>query len=539
MDPERRHPGFDLDGREVWRDDIEGKVLQFSGTPLGGVAASITSNATQSGTLRIYGADGSRTEVPGVYRFAISEKGPLWAVDGEGYLVGHNIGLGGGTRIQLPRGTVQKCAGGCEEPRFFGAGTPTIFPDDSVVVPVATGLKRWTNQHDSWDATITVVRLKPDQTVETYVVDCGPVGSIFPFKAVPNGLGGMVVGYDRWNFWGPDWQRALGFLLDANGQKVGFTFALYGVMWKDLILEENGWLTAISATAWEAGVPGSNRGIQRIAATGGLGNLTILDEGVGVTSIQAAPGGGATISYTDGTVTSPVPQFFEMGMAHARALTTDVFVYYERGARIAVVRTDIIREPNSVWPTGLGGRGSANAAGSPGRGIFVKGHTVQPAPMFKHTSIRLAPRNQYKWKVEELDWFMHFTNVDTFGNYFATLGAAATLPECLGYLRSDINRHADVHMPYDDLEPLVYLPIFEDKIIRQLFEADNRFPDETLEYMCVSGFPNQYNSNGYIHGLLKALELPVPLFPQTKRRWWGNLTYLHFDKPVPASYFLP
>jgi hypothetical protein len=127
--------------------------------------------------------------------------------------------------------------------------------------------------------------------------------------------------------------------------------------------------------------------------------------------------------------------------------------------------------------------------------------------------------------------------VDEHGNYFATLGAGQTAAApCFGTLQSDINRLRDVSATPANLERLTYLPIFEDMIIKGLFAGDALYGDD-LAYACFPSTSTEFNSNGYVSGLLQSVGLPWPTFPLTTRRFWGDLTYYAFDHPVPTYHF--
>ena len=126
---------------------------------------------------------------------------------------------------------------------------------------------------------------------------------------------------------------------------------------------------------------------------------------------------------------------------------------------------------------------------------------------------------------------------DEYGNGFFTIGAgsgnADTSYLCSGTLVSDRNRPADYSTPpWDPIEPLAYPPAIEDSIIASLIHADERYGDD-LPYACrPEANPGTYNSNSYAHGLLDAVGLSGPRFPER-----APMIVPGWLTPVPRSKF--
>jgi alpha-tubulin suppressor-like RCC1 family protein len=322
---------FDADGSELWSASAEGKVLQLSSTPLSGAVAEV-GRADGTRRLRSFDASGAVTDVATWEQarstgFAISPIGPLYRVEPNGDLVSVDIGAGGGgTRVQLPRSEQRNCTGGthsnptgCTSLSFFeGAGTPTVLFSGDVVVPVVTG--SYTVIAGQTDRikdtrTISAFFLKPDgQTTVTPVYsDWGEV-SISPFKAIPNGAGGVLVAWNEIGYLGPNELTAEVAAVKADGTVSGTD--LIGRWWGDLVLGEQGDILAVTLNGPRGG-PYTRRQLTHLTPDAGIGQFYVLDHSE-VTTIVAAKGGGFVINYADGTITGPDPSFDQMHLANAR-----------------------------------------------------------------------------------------------------------------------------------------------------------------------------------------------------------------------------
>jgi len=127
--------------------------------------------------------------------------------------------------------------------------------------------------------------------------------------------------------------------------------------------------------------------------------------------------------------------------------------------------------------------------------------------------------------------------------FFATLGAGSDAPlpnACGGHLRSEANRDRDVTAPpysEKEFERLSYPMGFENELINRLFVLDDAYADN-LDYECYPDKGEQeYNSNGYVSGLLKAAGITLPAFPADIGEHWPLYGYSGWDQPVPEEKF--
>jgi hypothetical protein len=117
------------------------------------------------------------------------------------------------------------------------------------------------------------------------------------------------------------------------------------------------------------------------------------------------------------------------------------------------------------------------------------------------------------------------------GVRFATLGAGAASLLVMGKLKSDINRDNDIKI--DNKRQMIDMGVYDIDAIDKLFEYENYYygiaendkPDYTL-----FPFPSfeQYNSNSFAHGLLKAVGI-IPVWPNGSLPGWCN--------PLPQAFF--
>lgn len=200
----------------------------------------------------------------------------------------------------------------------------------------------------------------------------------------------------------------------------------------------------------------------------------------------------------------------------------------------------------------------------PTKGVFVQAHEVKiagsPTESY-HTSVRIVPRNQARYRNDP-----RFKNVDENGNVYATIGADSAGFGIPGRVFSDANRQKDVSSDAWQKGQYEAVPIpsnhqDEDAFIEKLFELDRNFKDGRLGYDTFpsqvnvmnplisdylknpslikkqawphfkSQFTDDYNSNSYTSGLLKASglkfqDIPKPLHPTPG-----------WEKFVPKEYF--
>ena len=204
----------------------------------------------------------------------------------------------------------------------------------------------------------------------------------------------------------------------------------------------------------------------------------------------------------------------------------------------AILRPGVsVRLLNTRWAALVGNGQGQQRPRQPGVGIFGKTHLAAGDPFnlirFRHVSIRVTPRHWRDWVVAGIE----LRGTDEYGNGFFTIGAGSDSSDtsylCSGTLVSDRNRPADYSTPpWDPLEPLPYPPTIEDNLIASLIHADERYADD-LPYACrPETNPGFYNSNSYAHGLLNAVGLPGPRFPER-----APMIVPGWPTPVPKSKF--
>jgi alpha-tubulin suppressor-like RCC1 family protein len=201
----------------------------------------------------------------------------------------------------------------------------------------------------------------------------------------------------------------------------------------------------------------------------------------------------------------------------------------------------------SSWPTPSGTEGR-NESKSILKGIFFKGQHVDGTLVARHASIRITPHNQSYWLAAKPQAFGHFdyqgrfvANIDALGNYFATIGAGPgtdhtrsddTVVSCSAYnLTNAVSFSTDVLKAAENFEPLQYRADSEDFIIGLLFRLDDNYQDDLPYCAAPTLFDQTYNSNSYVHGLMRAVGLQSPMATS------GTSHYVGWTKPVPSSHF--
>lgn len=189
---------------------------------------------------------------------------------------------------------------------------------------------------------------------------------------------------------------------------------------------------------------------------------------------------------------------------------------------------------------GLQGRG---AAAGP-YGVFFKGHFifVGDVPLGKHASLHLVPRDQAAWRQFRPDLF-NDTQVDARGLAFATLGAGPGSNHVRELDSSHIcpsgkaltgawNFETDVHRQAVDYEPVRVAPASENALMLRLLTAAGNYRDQLPYCFDPHLAPAYYNSNSFVSGVLRGLDVPSPQAPRVPSR------YLGWGKPVPRTEFL-
>jgi hypothetical protein len=196
---------------------------------------------------------------------------------------------------------------------------------------------------------------------------------------------------------------------------------------------------------------------------------------------------------------------------------------------------------NTDWARTAGNEQGQYFASNERVGIIAKGQSVEQVG--GHVSLRLIPKNQERWRSDPI-WGGWFTNYDTgTGLYFATIGAGPntsgdSTTDCGGsiYLTSNLNRYGDVHSDAVVLEKLRYMRSEEDSLIEQILERGQvNYHDDELPYCFLPTLAPFYNSNSFAAGLLNAVSVQHPDFPN---RWTFPMHwYSGWTKPVPPAKF--
>jgi hypothetical protein len=190
---------------------------------------------------------------------------------------------------------------------------------------------------------------------------------------------------------------------------------------------------------------------------------------------------------------------------------------------------------DTEWPSPGGTTQRTNVAFHPGFGVFAKAHAV--LGIGRHVSLRIVPKDQDYWLSRAPSLFV---NTDQRGRRFATLGAGTgagdTSAACDGSQRliSDYNRFNDVHDPPQVLDRLRFTRAAENGIIEQILEADHNYGDALPYCFFPAAVEETYNSNSFVSGLLRAINVRRPTTPGI-----FLFQYPGWAKPVPASEFRP
>jgi hypothetical protein len=364
---------FEQDGREAWTAAAGGAVLQVSGDPSGGVVALVHDWEAFTNRLRIFGPHGGEVSgSEGVGPFAIHPNGPLYYVNQANTLVGLDIGLGGGPGATLS-GT---------------PGYPTVLLDGSVVVPSVV---------DPEQLQLTFVR--STGAVETQVVTVPNGGLWSPYRAIPNGQGGLLVQLIRRLVWpGGDYWRwdAVVVGVDASGALTGSTGL--GADWGEIVVGENGTIVATSQVeystepSWGGGAKRHVGMLMPLQANGNPGGLASFygpsgscgwiwdnigqqwfyngDCGQPVLSITsvAARGSELIVTLNDGQVLAPGP-LGQMRLSNLVPATDGTYLGGGAGGasagelvNVAVTSEEPVSPLGAEWPEGAGSRQSAYSA---------------------------------------------------------------------------------------------------------------------------------------------------------------------------------
>lgn len=268
-----------------------------------------------------------------------------------------------------------------------------------------------------------------------------------------------------------------------------------------------------------------------------LGYEVLEDREVSTVMAEGGASPWFAINYSDGTIISSSSDLTDMSLVSGKYLGEGKWVgSLPQQPSLVSVSSHGVALSTSSWAEPNGTEQATNSATLPRRGIFVKGHPI--ALGFMHTALRIVPWNQDYWRgfvagpvsasgAEALVFTEHPD-----GYVYTTLGAGSSLDSCSGYLTSRFLRQRDWQVRALHLERLSYSPLEEDALIQLLVSLDDNYGDN-LQYECwPDGGSDEYNSNGYVAGLLRAAGVPEPAFPyQLRHRYFG------WAKPVPRAGF--
>jgi alpha-tubulin suppressor-like RCC1 family protein len=378
---------LDREGNQRWTSSVGGTVDQLSATPIGGAVASVVTESER--LLKLFstdgrGVNGGSVQLLGGTNFAIHPLGPLYYVNTSGELASLDIGEGGGLRAMLPRGESRSCTGGTPQaptgctsvPAYFGAGTPTVLWDGSVVVPVVTGRRTTIDNYPdnplAFDAWITVFYLRRDGTTTEHSVSVGGylnVQSVKPFKAIPNGQDGVMVAWEVIETHGGYGRHANAAAFDANGATNGSVGL--GERWGDLVLGEG----KILATTYLPNPNGPGDDLKRmitpLTSQGYFAGATTILGNTEVSSVAAAAGGSFVMNYSNGYISGPDPGYADMQLTKAQYVGDGIWMgagvdggngFNSMSSGIGLVAMagpGLVSAPTD-WPTSWG-RWAANA----------------------------------------------------------------------------------------------------------------------------------------------------------------------------------
>ena len=245
--------------------------------------------------------------------FAIHPDGPLYYVTG-GNLVSLDIGLGGGGSASVS-GT---------------PGIPTVLGDGSVVVPVVTGhTLAAASPAMNWDLQdLEAFRFQPDLSLlflrpghRTEVQTVPRIGHLYqsvvrPFKAIPNGQGGVVLGWDSDTHFGNSGEQFAELAgLDASGAALGVVGL--GNRWGEMVLTGRDTIVATSFLPNATHTADVVRMIAEMTPALEIQSF-FLDAPLEVSSILAGADGGVIVNYSDGTMGGPDPGYAQMRLTKAQ-----------------------------------------------------------------------------------------------------------------------------------------------------------------------------------------------------------------------------
>jgi len=476
--------------------------------------------------------------------------------------------------------------GGRRWPLTGRGGVPVVLEDGSIVAVTSTIVL------EPYSIALTINRAYLDGHIETTPIAgcpwwvCWDFDPTHPGLALPNGKGGYLIQFnDRTN---AD-PSILG--VDANGQITGITNMWLGTT--QLVIGETSAMAIgplpFWANAYNLDDIVNNHALQThlglmqsitlegspmggagwMPPVGDCGNSyagwdTWVDLGdcagpqpvIDITSVIAEPGGGFTVSLSDGSVISSNPQLEALDPAFLQPRWDGSYI--GTGANNALMNLSPGAHgavfANSPFP-GYGANQSGSAAATPRRGIFVGGRRVPTSNLvsedYYHTYIRIAPTNQARWQTVQAGDPVcgggscfdtknsRFANP---GDLFATISAHPS--DKLGIFRPSLLL-AQTNDPDElnaliaetDWEKLQVSVVVEDIIIAALFKYHSNYQlKDPLPYFVYPTLGvTYYNSNSYTKGLLDIVHLAPPRF--TTRDAPPRHYYPGWKIPVPNDAF--
>lgn len=148
-----------------------------------------------------------------------------------------------------------------------------------------------------------------------------------------------------------------------------------------------------------------------------------------------------------------------------------------------------------------------------GSGIRLQAHPALGTP-FSHAKVTIIPENQERYKDDP-----RFQNILPDGRVYATIGGGPTLKSDdwsyrspLGNLESGVSWGEDTNLRINSYDELLTHPavtsgeMTQDELIDHLFALESNYKED-LDYdllPALSFWEDDYNSNGWAHGFLKA-----------------------------------
>jgi RHS repeat-associated protein len=289
-----------------------------------------------------------------------------------------------------------------------------------------------------------------------------------------------------------------------------------------------------------------------------LGNTVALTNASAGIAVQVSYGSFGEIVSQTGTVTTP---FLFNGRWGVQTDSNGIYYhrarYYHPGLRRFLNQDTVLgsigvsasmnrfayangNPISGIDPFGMMQMDAApNSAGSNSvtTGIFYANHPV--ALGMSHSKIVIVPTDQAKYANDP-----RFQNTNGNGLLFATVGAGpdhGLLPgwdpldkSGGGWMIAGIDRPRDVSEPANNGQSLGVPSQYgkEDAAIAAVFNAVDAYKaNGPVQYVLFGGSDGNYNSNGFVSGILQATGFQVPADH-------GGFTP-GFDNPVPARYFDP